>query len=150
MKRTAGHWIARIGLGILGVLVALGIILYLLNPEVATLAALALLQPLLSNTHPPPILSGVKPTVGWGNWDETNREVTAALQQKFAIGTNEASVKAILLRQGFKPRRLPAPIACRRARRRQAREFSIDARLTTPTEFFSTSGATSRANLPSR
>jgi hypothetical protein len=94
---------ARIGLGALGVLVALGIIVYLLNPEVATLAALALLQPLLSNTHPPPILSGVITPGDWRNWDENNRKVTAVLQQKFPIGTNEASVKAALLKQGFKP-----------------------------------------------
>jgi hypothetical protein len=111
MKHTPSRWITRIGLGILAVVAALGVILYLLNPEVAVLVALILLHPLLSNTHPPPILSGVGTPGTWRSFDENNREVTAALQQKFPIGTNEDSVRATLLKQGFKPPP-PAPGDC--------------------------------------
>jgi hypothetical protein len=102
MRRGRGHPIARIGLGVLAVFVAICAILYILNPEGAVLVAAVFLQPLFSNAQPPAIADG---------HIKTDDELTDVLKQKFPAGTNEAVLKATLFRQGFKPA-TPPPVPC--------------------------------------
>lgn len=103
MKRLL-RWIAGAALALLGLLAALCVAAYLWNPDGAVLVAAALLQPLLANTHPPPVVEGI---AGWQDKDE----LTRGLQRKFPAGTSEQAVKTALLGQGFAPPK-PPPQPC--------------------------------------
>jgi hypothetical protein len=104
MKRTWASWVVRIGLGVVAVFVLLCAAAFILNPTAAILLAGMLLQPLSSNTHPPPIVNDAS---GWQYEDE----LTRVLQRQFPAGTEEAAVKKALLAQGFKPL-TPPPEKC--------------------------------------
>jgi hypothetical protein len=101
MKRTWLRQLARIGLGTLAVLVAMGAGLYIWNPEATTLVVAVILQPLLANTQPPAIFDG----------HLQSDEIADVLKQKFPIGTNEAALKMALFQAGFKPPK-PPPAPC--------------------------------------
>jgi len=104
MKRSWSFWVVRIGLGIVSFFVLLCVAAFIWNPEGVILLAGVILQPLLSNTHPPPIVNG---TSGW----QDEGELTRMLQRKFPAGTEAAVVKAELVGQGFKPL-TPPPEKC--------------------------------------
>jgi len=106
-RRRWLRWPLRFGLGLLGVVCAAIAALFLWKPEATLLILALLLQPLLENTHPPPIAADQLAGATFQNQSETNRKLNALFQQKFPAGTSEATLKAILLDQGFKP--LPPP-----------------------------------------
>jgi hypothetical protein len=98
MMRSA--WVRRtirIGLGVLAAVIALaGIATLLFGPRNALLLALILLQPLLANTRPPAILADQVVEGPFG-------DLKPVFEQKFPLGTDEAVLRATLLRQGFNP-----------------------------------------------
>ncbi len=101
MKRGWLRWTIRIGAGVAAAVALLaGALVLLFGPQNALLLVAILLQPLLSNTQPPPIFADSH----WG-------DVTDFLKKKFLLGTDAEVVKATLLSQGFTPPR-PPPVAC--------------------------------------
>jgi hypothetical protein len=102
MKPGWRRRVVRICLVIIAVLVAIGVGLFIWNPELTILLAAVILQPLLANTQPPAIADG---------HINTEDEWTDVLRQKFPAGTSEAVLQATLLRQGFKPP-TPPPVQC--------------------------------------
>jgi hypothetical protein len=104
MKRRWTFWVVRIVLGLIAVFVLLCAVVFVRDPGGAMMVAYVLLEPVIANTHPPPIVNGVS---GWRD----EGQLTRMLQQKFPAGTTEGVVKATLLRQGFKPL-TPPPEKC--------------------------------------
>jgi hypothetical protein len=109
MKRGWVRRLVRIGLGPFAALVAIVVVLSLINPEATVLLALVLVNPLISNTHPPAIAQGQITAQDWGHWHDVSRKLTGVLEREFPVGTSEAALKSTLRGQGFKP--LPAPPA---------------------------------------
>ena len=95
-----------LALAVVGVPALLGLVLFLINPQTATLLALRLLYPLLANTKPPAMFADQ--IVGTSaSQQEISRQLTARLQQEFPLGTKEERLRSTLLAQGFRPP--PAP-----------------------------------------
>ena len=67
------------------------------------MVAIFLIQPLISNTHPPPILEDQ--LAGTNNNADASRRLTALLQRRFLTGTSEGALKSALLNQRFSPYR---------------------------------------------
>jgi hypothetical protein len=110
MKRAWIRWTIRIGLGIsAAVAVMAGFAVCCLGPQNALLLILIVLQPLISNRKPPPIVADQieKPKSG----RPLVRDLTPILQQKFPVGTREAVLRRTLLDQGFRPP-TPPPVQC--------------------------------------
>jgi len=96
MKSAWVRRMVRVGLALLAVVVALaGIATLLFGPRNALLLALILFQPLLTNTRPPAILADQILEGPFG-------DLKPVFEQKFPLGTDEAVLRATLLRQGFK------------------------------------------------
>jgi hypothetical protein len=94
------RWVARIGLGIIAFVILAFAVLFIVNPFILTSL---LLSTGLYSTRPPPIADGVITATDWARRDVVNVKLTNALQSDFPVGTPEAAVKAVLLKQGFKP-----------------------------------------------
>ncbi len=91
------RWTIRLGLGVLAAIVVVaGIATIFFGPRNALVLALILLQPLLGNTRAPSIVAG-QLSYGIGGDD-----LSAFFREKFPLGSDEAIVRATLLRQGFK------------------------------------------------
>jgi hypothetical protein len=116
MKHLLIRWTIRIGVGIVAAVALVFGVLFFRNPEAALLLILFIIQPLISNSRPPAVVDGQMTAEDWGHWNdftrqsETSRKIGAILQRQFQIGTSEATLKATLLKQGFKPPRPPLGI----------------------------------------
>jgi hypothetical protein len=97
MKRTWFYWAGRIGLGFLALFAVLCAGGFIWNPEATALLVTVLLQPVLSNTQPPPIAEGQTAT----------EQLTRIFGRKFPPGSKESALRMTLLSQGFKSP--PAP-----------------------------------------
>jgi hypothetical protein len=89
---------------ILGVVSAALVIRYQSN---AFLTIAILIDALVANADPPPIVEDQLAGVDFRTQIEASRKLTALLQRKFPVGTSEGTLESTLLNQGFKP--LPAP-----------------------------------------
>ncbi len=110
---TTRRWLRgtlRAGLGLLAALVLVALLVVWLDPS-ARLVVRVLLQPLVATTHPPAMfadaLAGSQPR----DWAETDRRLTARLQQEFPLGTSEDTLTKALRAEGFKPSP-PPPSNC--------------------------------------
>jgi hypothetical protein len=90
------RWMVRISLGFL-------VLLYVAIAALSIVVAIILIQPLISNTHPPPLLVQLyqDQPVGAKSDGDANRTLTTLLQRRFPTGTSEGALKATLLDQGF-------------------------------------------------
>jgi hypothetical protein len=103
MKRL--FWrVFRIALGLLAVLIAAVVALLIYTRGDALLLIALLIQPLVSNTHPPPIAEDLFPA-DWSH-DVASRNFSTLLQRRFPVGSSEGTLVSTLLNQGFKPLQL--------------------------------------------
>jgi len=105
------RWTIRISLGFLAILGVVNVALVVRDPSSASLIMAALIQPLVANTHPPPILGDQLAGANWRTEAEAGRKLTAFLQGKFPAGTSEGTLKSTLLNQRFKGPPVP-PADC--------------------------------------
>lgn len=98
MKRTWFYWAGRIGAGFLALLTVFCAVAFIWNPEATALVVAVILQPVLSNTQPPPIAEG----------QTAEEELSRIFERKFPPGSNESALRTTLLRQGFKYPPTPA------------------------------------------
>jgi hypothetical protein len=106
--RCSVRWLIRISLGflvILGVAIAGLSIWTRTNPAAVVVYLAYLIQPFISNTHPPPILEDQLAGHGEESNSDASRRLTAFLQRRFPTGTSEGTLKSTLLDQGFSPYR---------------------------------------------
>src|SRR5689334_22392395 len=106
MKRRWTRLLVRIGLGSAAVLL-LPIALTLLDPDATWSLLTFVVRTATGSMRPPPIAADQIADANSQNLAETNRKLKVLFQQKFPPGSSEATLKATLLEQGFKP--LPSP-----------------------------------------
>lgn len=99
-----------LGLALVGLPVLLGLGLFLINPQAATLMVMGLVHPHVAETRPPAMFADQFVDTGQSP-QEISRQLTARLQQEFPLGTKEESLQRALLAQGFRPPP-PPPLNC--------------------------------------
>ena len=107
MRSRWFRWTIRVSLGFFAILGLVSVALVILYPSSAFLTIAILIDALVANTDPPPIVEDQLAGVDFRTQTEASRKLTALLQRKFPVGTNEATLESTLLNQGFK--RLPVP-----------------------------------------
>lgn len=96
------RWVIRIGVGILAVSGAITATLFFLDPGGTIIVLALLVQPLVSNTHPPPIAEDQLVVANRGK-DEASHNLSSMLQRRFPAGSSENVLISTLSTQGFKP-----------------------------------------------